>query len=82
MSSTTIRVSLETKSALQHLSKAQGKSVQQVTAEAVEVYRRQALLGAANRAYAALGADEGARRSWDEELSEWDAVLNDGLESE
>ena len=50
--------------------------------EAVEHYRREKLLNAANAAYAKLRADP---ESWREELAErqqWDATLADGLESE
>ena len=82
MPSTTIRVSLETRNALHSLAKAQGRSIQEITEAAVEVYRRQALLEAANRAYAALSTGDKARRSWEQELSIWNEALTDGLEPE
>jgi predicted transcriptional regulator len=82
MPSTTIRVSLETRQALQALSEAQGKSLQEITEEAIETYRRQTILHAANQAYAALQTDAGAQRRWSEELSDWDVTLSDGLDTE
>ena len=56
--------------------------MQTVLDEAVEHFRREKLLVAANAAYAQLRADP---ESWKEELAErrrWDAALADGLESE
>lgn len=79
MPSTTIRVSLETRDTLQTLSKTQRRSIQEVAEAAVEVYRRQQLLSAANRAYTALRADGEAQRLWEENLAEWDETLTDGL---
>lgn len=78
--STTIRVSTGTRNTLQSLSRAQGKSIQDVTEAAVELYRRRMLLEEANRAYAAVQKDDDALRLWHEELSAWDDTSADGLE--
>jgi fructose-1,6-bisphosphatase/sedoheptulose 1,7-bisphosphatase-like protein len=80
--STTIRVSTVTRDTLHSLSKARGKSIQDVTEAAVELYRRRTLLEEANRAYAAVQEDSGAKQLWREELNAWDATSIDGLEPE
>ena len=86
MSTTTqnpnIRISPSAKATLRELAKREGKPMQAVLDEAVEHYRREKLLVAANAAYAQLRADP---QSWKDELAErqqWDAAVADGLESE
>ena len=79
MTTTTIRVSVETRDALHELAHTAGVSMQQVLEQAIETYRRQRLLAEANVAYAALREDAAA---WDDlarERSAWDATLSDGL---
>ena len=80
MTTTTIRVSTETRDALHELAHTAGVPMQQVLEQAIETYRRQRLLAEANVAYAALREDAAA---WDDlarERSAWDATLSDGLE--
>ena len=80
MTTTTIRVSTETRDALHELARTAGVSMRQVLEQAIETYRRHRLLAEANAAYAALREDAAA---WDDlarERSAWDATLSDGLE--
>jgi predicted transcriptional regulator len=65
---------------LAELSASSGKSIQAVLEQAIEQYRRQQFLEAANQAYIALRNNPEA---WQEELEErlaWDVTLEDGLE--
>ncbi|MEG3976942.1 hypothetical protein QT970_20300 [Microcoleus sp. herbarium8] len=65
---------------LAELSASSGKSIQAVLEQAIEQYRRQQFLEAANEAYIALRNNSEA---WQEELEErslWDTTLEDGLE--
>ncbi len=80
MSTTTIRVSIKTRNALNDLSKTIGLPMQKVAEQAIEQYRRQYFLDAANVAYARLKANEQAWKSYQDEMLEWDVSLNDGLE--
>jgi len=54
--------------------------MQQVVEEALEVYRRQRILEATNKAYAELRADKEAWTDLQEERRIWDVTLADGLE--
>ena len=57
------------------------KSIQAVLEQAIEQYRRQQFLEAANQAYIALRNNNS--EAWQEELEErsaWDITLQDGLE--
>ena len=80
METTTIRVSLETRDLALSLARANGLSIQDVIALSVELYRRQKLLADVNAAYAALRSDPAAWSLVEEERSDWDATLQDGLE--
>lgn len=80
MSTTTIRVSVETRTMLRELAQTVGLPMQQIMEQALENYRRQHLLNAANVAYAQLRADGREWQVFQEELAEWDVTLNDGLE--
>jgi hypothetical protein len=51
-------------------------------AKAVEEYRRRRILESANAVYAALKADPAAWQALQDERSEWDATLGDGLEGD
>ena len=82
MHSTTVRVSLQTRAALQKLAEETGEPMQRVLADAVEAYRRRRFLEGANADYARLRADPIA---WKEELEEralWEVTLMDGIEDE
>jgi len=65
---------------LAELSASSGKSIQAVLEQAIEQYRRQQFLEAANQAYIAL---RNKSEAWQEELEErslWDTTLEDGLD--
>lgn len=80
MNTTTIRVSTDTHSLLQELSRVSGVSMQIIVERALEQYRRQQVLDAANAAYAALHAQPSAWAEWEQEQAEWEQTLADGLE--
>ena len=80
MASTTIRVSQQTRALIHALAKADGLSMQETVARAVEAYRRHRLLRETNAAYAALHADPAARVDWARDRDAWDETLADGLE--
>jgi predicted transcriptional regulator len=77
---TTIRVSTETRDLLQRLARTTGVSMQEVLEAAVEQYRRQSVLAATNAAYANLHQDAAERGDLEREREEWDGTLGDGLE--
>jgi uncharacterized protein YggE len=79
---TTIRISLAAHSKATALAQAAGVSLQQILESALESYRRQELLAAANAAYAAVAAQPDRQAELVAELSEWDATLADGLKGE
>jgi predicted transcriptional regulator len=80
VTTTTIRVSTRTRDLLQELAQRSGGSMQLVLEQALEQYRRQQLLEAANDAYAELRTDESAWADLEHERSDWDSTLADGLE--
>ena len=79
MASTTVRVSLKAKSALQQLSSQTGKKMQEILDEAVELYRRQLFLERANAAFATLRANPEAWAVEEEERAAWDTTLSDAM---
>ena len=81
MSTTTIRISTQTRNMLRELAQTKGLPMQKIAEQAIEQYQRQHLLTTTNTAYSQLRADEPAWQTHLEEQAEWDAVLNDGLES-
>ena len=81
MTTTTIRVSTETRNLLNRLAQSTGTSMQQVLEEALEQYRRQQFLEALNAAYATMRAEPQLHREEAEELALWDATLLDGIEN-
>lgn len=80
MSTTTIRISTQSRNSLRELAQTIGLPMQKIAEQAIEQYQRQHLLAATNAAYAQLRADEPAWQAYVEEQAEWDATLNDGLE--
>jgi predicted transcriptional regulator len=79
MASTTVRIQESTHATLRELAAASGRSLQDVLAEAVDLYRRKQLLDETNAAYARLRASS---PGWEEELAKrraWEATLTDGL---
>lgn len=82
MASTTVRVKQETRAALRELVRETNQPIQELVAQAVELYRRQLILERTNTVFGGLRADGEA---WAEERAEreaWDAALSDGLEHE
>jgi hypothetical protein len=73
---------VQTRRKLHDLVRSSGLSTQQVLERALELYRRQELLDAANAAYAALREDRPAWEAFEAERSEWDVTLTDGLPEE
>ncbi len=79
MASTTVRLAETTRVMLRELAQRSGEPMSVVLEKAVECYRRQCILEAANAAYAALRADPEA---WREELREreaWETTLTDDV---
>ena len=78
--STTVRITEETGETLRELAASEGRSMQDVLADAVEAYWRRQLLEGTNAAYAALRADP---KRWQEVLEEralLEGTLMDDLE--
>lgn len=80
MSTTTIRVSAETRNLLHNLARQAGTSMQQVLEDALAQYRRRQFLEALNAAYHAAQADPAAQAAEKAERAAWDATLLDGLD--
>lgn len=73
----TVRINEGTHKALRDLAESERISLQTVVERAIENYRRQRFLEAANRQYAALRADPSA---WADEQAErelWDQTVSD-----
>jgi hypothetical protein len=81
MSTTTIRVSTATRDTLRDMAQNAGLSMQQLLEQALEVYRRQQLLQAANIAYENLSVDSEAWHDFQQSQKDWEATLADGLDS-
>lgn len=80
MSTTTIRVSTETRTLLQDLARQSGTSMQQVLEDALAQYRRRQFLEALNAAYLAAQADPAGQAAEAAEFAAWDVTLLDGLD--
>lgn len=80
MSTTTIRITTQTRDILSEMAKTSGMSMQSIIERALESYRRQQMLSELNNAYAALYNDEDAWAALEAERAEWDVTLTDGLE--
>jgi predicted transcriptional regulator len=78
--STTIRVSEKTRDTVHDLARNVGVPMAEIVERAIEQYRRQQILDAANTQYAALRADPEAWAEIEAERAIWDATLADGLE--
>ncbi|MDZ4718000.1 MAG: hypothetical protein SH847_05975 [Roseiflexaceae bacterium] len=77
---TTIRVSVQTRNLLHTIADHTGLSMQAVLEAALEQYRRQQVIAATNAAYAQFQADPQALADWDAEQRGWDQTIADGLE--
>ncbi|MEG3845191.1 hypothetical protein [Microcoleus sp. herbarium14] len=76
----TVTISNTSYQALAEISASLGQPIQTILEQAIEQYRRQQFLTAANQAYLAL---RDRPEAWQEELEEreaWDITLEDGLE--
>jgi predicted transcriptional regulator len=80
MTTTTIRVSSETRALLQDLARQAGTSMQQVLEEALVEYRRRQFFETLNAAYADAQLDPAAHAAAAADLADWDATLLDGLD--
>jgi predicted transcriptional regulator len=78
--STTIRVSEKTRDTVHDLARKVGIPMAELVERAIEQYRRQQILDAANVQYAALRADPEAWAEIEAERAIWEATLLDGLE--
>lgn len=77
-----VRITPRSKAILNALSRQEGKPMQAVLDEALEKYRRDKLLDAANEAFAALRKDPAAWKREQSERALWDQTSVDGLEVE
>lgn len=81
MDSVTVCMSSQSYDALCELSLLTNVPVQTVLEQAIEQLHQQTLLSATNTAYGRLRIDNVAWQAYSDEQAEWDATLNDGLES-
>ena len=79
VTTTTIRVSVETHRQLTALAAALDVPIAEVTARAVELLNNQLFWEQTNAAYAALRADPDASAEFNAEINVWDSALQDGL---
>ena len=82
MATTTIRVTSESRDKVRILSEKTGLKQQEVIDQAVEAFRRQVFLDAANSAFADLKGDESAWKAEQAERQEWDSTLDHGTKVE
>lgn len=80
MGTAVVRVPDATKSVIREIAKQKGTTEANVVSDAVKEMRRRIFLEAGNEAYARLRADTKASKEFDEEISDLDATLSDGLE--
>jgi hypothetical protein len=76
-----VRVSPRTHALLRQMARDAGEPMQAILDQAVERYRRESFLRAANAEFAALRRDP---KAWQEELRErqiWEQTLADGLDN-
>ncbi len=82
MATTTIRVTSESRDKVRILSEKTGLKQQEVIDQAVEAFRRQVFLDAANSAFADLNSNKATAMVENAERQEWKDTLNDGLRDE
>ena len=82
MATTTIRVTSESRDKVRILSEKTGLKQQEVIDQAVEAFRRQVFLDAANSAFADLNSNKATAIVENAERQEWENTLNDGTGSE
>jgi hypothetical protein len=79
MQSTMVRINKVTHERLVKLAEEAHSSIQSVLNDAVEAYRREALMERTNQAYAALRSDPVAWAEYQKEQETWDRTAGDGL---
>ena len=79
MHSVMLRVSVRCRDTLRELAAQTGESMQSMADEAVELYRRRRFLEEVNAAYMPLRQNAETWRAVEQERSEWDDALGDGL---
>ncbi len=79
MQSYTIKISSTSYNTLQQIAARSGESIEALLDQAIEQYRRQKFLEAANQAYAALRNNPEEWAIEMEERQAWDVTLADGL---
>ncbi len=82
MGSTTVRVSEPSHVLLKQLAEQCQMSMQQVIAEALEVYRTQLFWAQANREFEQIRKDPEAWQAEQEERQLWDLTVGNGLDVE
>lgn len=79
MQSYTIKISSTSYNTLQQIAARSGESIEALLDQAIEQYRRQKFLEAANKAYAPLRNNPEEWAIEMEERQAWDVTLDDGL---
>ena len=79
---TTVRITQETREALQRLARESKEPMQKVLSKAVEEYKRRWVLEQTNRAYAALRSKPEQWAEEEEERHAWEQSLADGLQDD
>jgi hypothetical protein len=82
MPSTSIRIDLQAMAILRSLARKRSLPLQTVLSEAIDCYRRQQFLAAANAAFEALRSNPGAWHDEREERELWDRAGEEILEPE
>ncbi|KAF0241043.1 MAG: hypothetical protein FD180_4653 [Planctomycetota bacterium] len=80
--SLTVRIRSTTHSALRGLSKATGKTMQDILSLAIDEFRRKWILAASDQAFRDLKKDPKAWKEYKAEQKLWECTLTDGLEPE
>ena len=71
---------METRNTLRALAGVEGVRMQEIVDEDAKRMRRQEFFSELDKAYAALETEPQAWQGWQDELSDLDSTLNDGLE--
>lgn len=82
MESATVRITRRSRKTLRELADQSGLSMQSVLEHAIEAYRRECFLKAANQAFEKLRTSSKEWAGEKAERDDWDQTLSDGLESD
>jgi len=80
--SLTVRISADTHHALKGLSRATGKSMQDLLSLAIDEFRRKWILAASDQAFRGLKKDRKAWKEYKAEQKLWECTLADGIDRE